>query len=56
MVIDLTDSHIWDASTVASLDAIATKYERKGKSVTIVGLNPASSDRHERLTGQLASH
>ena len=28
-----TDSHIWDASTVAALDAITTKYDRKGKTV-----------------------
>ena len=33
VVIDLTASHVWDASTVASLDAITTKYERKGKTV-----------------------
>ncbi|MGB0100851.1 MAG: SulP family inorganic anion transporter, partial [Nocardioides sp.] len=55
VVIDLADSHIWDASTVASLDAITTKYERKGKAVTIVGLNQASAERHERLTGRLTS-
>jgi len=53
VVIDLTDSHIWDASTVASLDAISMKYERKGKSAQIIGLNQASADRHDRLTGQL---
>jgi SulP family sulfate permease len=56
VVIDLTDSHIWDASTVASLDAITTKYARKGKTVEIVGLNASSADRHSRLTGRLASH
>jgi len=56
VVIDLTDSHVWDASTVASLDAITTKYERKGKTVEIVGLNPASAERHQRLTGSLPSH
>ncbi len=55
IVIDLTDSHIWDASTVASLDAITTKYARKGKTVTIIGLNDSSADRHERLTGQLST-
>src|SRR5690606_33854206 len=33
VVIDLSQSHIWDVSTVASLDAITTKYERKGKTV-----------------------
>ncbi len=56
VVIDLTDSHVWDASTVASLDAIATKYARKDKAVEIVGLNPASLERHRRLTGSLPSH
>jgi SulP family sulfate permease len=56
VVIDLTHAHVWDASTVAALDAIETKYERKGKKVEIVGLNEASSQMHERLTGQLATH
>lgn len=56
VVVDLTDSHIWDASTVAALDAITTKYERLGKGVEIVGLDDASAERHERLTGRLPSH
>ena len=56
VVIDLSQSHVWDASTVAALDAITTKYARKGTSVEIVGLNPASAERHERLSGSLPSH
>ncbi len=56
VVIDLSDSHVWDASTVAALDAITTKYARKGKTVEIVGLNEASAERHGRLTGQLDTH
>ena len=55
VVIDLTDSHIWDASTVATLDAITTKYGRYGKTVEIVGLNAASAERHRRLAGTLGS-
>ncbi|MGW6621491.1 SulP family inorganic anion transporter [Nocardia sp. NPDC055002] len=51
IVIDLSDSHIWDASTVAALDAITTKYAAKGKKVDIIGLNAASEARHERLSG-----
>src|SRR5690554_1814554 len=31
VVIDMSRSHIWDASTVATLDAITTKYAAKGK-------------------------
>ncbi|MFI6569564.1 STAS domain-containing protein [Nocardia fluminea] len=51
IVIDLSDSHIWDASTVAALDAITTKYASKGKKVDIIGLNAASRARHGRLSG-----
>ncbi len=53
VVIDLTQSHVWDASTVASLDAITTKYHRKGKRVEVRGLNEASASIHGRLTGNL---
>jgi len=57
VVIDLTDAHIWDASTVAALDAITTKYAARGKTVEIVGLNTHSATMHGRLTGELtASH
>lgn len=31
VVIDLSDSHVWDASSVATLDAITTKYEAKAR-------------------------
>ncbi|QIX28453.1 SulP family inorganic anion transporter [Nocardioides sp. JQ2195] len=56
VVIDLSASHVWDASTVAALDAITTKYERRGTSVEITGLNAASAQRHGRLSGELPSH
>jgi SulP family sulfate permease len=54
VVIDLSDAHVWDASTVAALDAITHKYETRGKRVRIIGLNEHSSDRYQRHTGQLA--
>ncbi len=53
IVIDMSDAHIWDASTVATLDAITTKYAAKGKSVTIIGMNDTSAERHTRLSGRL---
>ena len=53
VVIDLSDSQIYDSSTVAALDAIELKYQRKGKNVTIIGLNEASQAWHGKLTGQL---
>ncbi|WP_425499019.1 SulP family inorganic anion transporter [Oerskovia flava] len=53
IVIDMTNAHIWDASTVATLDAITRKYESRGKSVTILGMNADSAARHGRLAGNL---
>ena len=53
VVIDLTDAHIWDASTVAALDAITTKYNARGKTVEIIGLNEHSATMHSKLTGEL---
>ncbi|GAA0965272.1 SulP family inorganic anion transporter [Frigoribacterium faeni] len=53
VVIDLAGSHIWDASTVAALDAITHKYERRGVSVRIEGMNDPSERLHGRLAGTL---
>lgn len=53
IVIDMSQSHVWDASTVAALDAIVTKYERRGKRVVIEGMNESSSTMHGRLAGTL---
>ncbi|MFZ2509630.1 MAG: SulP family inorganic anion transporter [Gordonia sp. (in: high G+C Gram-positive bacteria)] len=53
VIVDLTDAHVWDASTVASLDAIETRYRAKGKTVEFIGLNPDSAQRHDRLRGTL---
>ncbi|MBB3661623.1 SulP family sulfate permease [Prauserella sediminis] len=53
VVIDLSDAHVWDASTVASLDAITTKYEARGTTVTITGMNDDSEKRHATLAGSL---
>lgn len=53
VVIDLTGAHVWDASTVATLDAVQHRYAALGKSVRIVGLGGASLDRVKRLSGHL---
>jgi len=55
IVIDLTGAHLWDASTVASLDAIISKYERHGKTVDVVGLNEHSTAFRARLDGRLSA-
>ncbi|EST33448.1 hypothetical protein N566_19375, partial [Streptomycetaceae bacterium MP113-05] len=55
VVVDLSEAHIWDASSVAALDAIETKYASRGKKVTIIGLNDPSARMHDRLAGELVS-
>lgn len=55
VVIDMSQSHIWDASTVAALDAIITKYQAKGRYVEIIGLKQDSAERHGRLSGQFGA-
>lgn len=55
VVVDLSRSHIWDASSVAALDTIVTKYARLGKSVELVGMNELTRDFHGRLSGGLGA-
>jgi len=55
VVVDLARSHVWDASTVAALDAIETKYAAHGKSVVFEGMNEATTAFHRRLSGGLGA-
>ncbi|MDN4477795.1 SulP family inorganic anion transporter [Demequina sp. SYSU T00039] len=55
VVIDMSGSHVWDASTVAALDAVEHKYSLHGTEVEIVGLNDASREFHGRMTGHLGA-
>ncbi|MFJ9943094.1 SulP family inorganic anion transporter [Streptomyces erythrochromogenes] len=56
VVIDLSAAHVWDASSVAALDAVEAKYAQRGKTVEIIGLNEPSAELHGRLTGGLTGH
>lgn len=51
--IDLTHAQIWDASSVAALDSIETKYREHGATVAFIGLDKRSTAFHQRLTGRL---
>ncbi|RKN52971.1 SulP family inorganic anion transporter [Micromonospora costi] len=53
VIIDMTHAHVWDASSIAALDAISAKYQARGKTVQIVELNPSSARIHDTLAGQL---
>ncbi len=52
VTIDLSQSHIWDISSVASLDMAVLKFRREGAEVEIIGMNTAS----ETIVDRLAVH
>lgn len=51
--IDMSAAQVWDASTVATLDAVREKYAQRGVTVNIRGLDPVSQQRLDRLSGNL---
>ena len=53
IIIDLTAAEIWDASTVATLDSITQKFQDRGKTVEIIGLDGPSRERLRKLSGKL---
>ena len=53
VVIDMGAAHVWDASTVAALDSVLTKYAQHGIHAEVTGLNEASAAMHARLSGRL---
>ncbi|MCW2581856.1 MAG: putative sulfate transporter [Klenkia sp.] len=53
VVVDLTGAHVWDASSVAVLDAIEHRYAAHGTTVQIVGLTEETGHYHQRLAGRL---
>ncbi|WP_297084145.1 SulP family inorganic anion transporter [uncultured Demequina sp.] len=55
VIIDMTHSHVWDASTVAALDSVVFKYAQHGTEAQIVGLNQASAEFHGRMSGHLGA-
>lgn len=55
IVIDLTTSHLWDASTIAALDSVEDKYRHYGKNVEVIGLNEASQNMRNRMSGKLGA-
>ena len=53
VVVDLSQAQVWDASTVAALDAVETKFREHGVQVEVEGLDERSSVFHARLSGRL---
>lgn len=53
VVIDMSDAHVFDASTVAALDGVEQRFARHGSTVEVVNLNTGSVAIHGRLSGEL---
>ncbi len=53
--IDLSNAHIWDSSAVVALDAVVKKFEERGISAELVGLNDSSQRLHVRTSGRLSA-
>jgi SulP family sulfate permease len=52
VVIDLTEAQVWDASSVAALDSIESRFAQHGTTATFIGLDARSTAFHGRLTGR----
>lgn len=51
VIIDLTESHLWDDSAIGALDHIEAKFKSKGTKVSFIGLNGESNRLLQRLGG-----
>ena len=49
IVIDLSRAHLWDITSVSSLDKAVIKLRRQGAEVELIGLNEASSTIIDRF-------
>ncbi len=49
VVIDVSDAHLWDLTSVGALDKVVVKFRREGAGVEIVGMNAASATIVDKL-------
>jgi len=56
VTIDLTSSHLWDESAVGAVVKVVTKLEEQGKTVKVIGMNPASEKLYKQLLNVSVSH
>ena len=49
VVLDLTQSHVWDGSAVAAIDKAVLRFRQRGVEVEVIGLNERSASLLDRL-------
>lgn len=52
VVIDVSEAHFWDLTSVGALDKIVFKFRREGAEVEVLGMNQASAT----IVGKLGTH
>ncbi|SER64800.1 SulP family inorganic anion transporter [Corynebacterium cystitidis] len=53
VIVDMHDADVWDASTIAALDAVREKYAERNKTVEFVGLKGKTAKWVNNLSGKL---
>lgn len=56
VTIDLSSSHLWDESAVGAVVKVVSKLEEQGKTVNVIGMNPASEKLYKQLLNVSVSH
>ncbi|OFN34405.1 STAS domain-containing protein [Corynebacterium sp. HMSC072A04] len=51
VIVDFSEADIWDASTVAVLNSVESKYADRGITVEFRGLDGVSLERYQRISG-----
>lgn len=49
VIIDVSEAHFWDLTSVGALDKVVLKFRREGTEVEILGMNEASATLVSRL-------
>ena len=52
VVIDVSEAHFWDLTSVSALDKVVFKFRREGAEVEVLGMNEASAT----IVGKLGTH
>jgi len=56
IIIDVSNAHIWDVTSVAALETVTTRFQEKGTLIQIIGINHASKKIIHKYSGSKMNH
>ena len=56
IIIDVSNAHIWDVTSVAALETVTTRFQEKGTLIQIIGINHASKKIIRKYNGSKMNH